>query len=255
MQIVPNDTPPSDTRSLSRAAALLRLLSGHGRAGWRITDLAGQSGLDPATVHRLLRGLGAEGLVTRVPGTRHYALGPGAHHLGLAAAPWYDVDRVAGAALSALARELDGTVFVKVRDRGDSVCVARHDRPRGAGALLLDVGGRRPLCTTAGGVALWLALPRTEQRSIEADNAARHAGTWRGVRRMLARSRRLRAGVNLGDIVPGICALAVALPALPASLTLGLTDARLDEHDVQPLLARLQTAAHALAPAFDRLRY
>lgn len=258
---MPSAVAPSETRSLSRAVALLRLLGGHGQVGWRITDLSAQSGLDLATVHRLLGGLAAEGLVTRVPGTRRYALGPAAFLLGQAAAPWYDVDRIAAPSLRALAAGLGGTVFVKVRSGVESVCVARHDGAGAAPALLLEVGGRRPLCLTAGGVAMLVALPRAGQRAIEAANAPALAAQGRpvrdGVRRMLARSRRLGAGVNLGDIVPGIVALGVALPgdAPVASLTLALADAQVDEAAACTLLPRLRAAATELAPAFSRLRY
>jgi len=251
----------SETRSLSRAAALLRLLGGHGQVGWRLTDLSEHSGLEPETVHRLLRGLAGEGLVTRVPGSRRYALGPAAFHAGLAAGPWFDVDRIAARPLRALATALGGTVFVKVRCGTDSVCIARHDAAVPSAALLLEVGGRRPLCVTAGGVAILIALPRDAQRLIEASNARAIATLGRpvraGARRMLARSRRVGAGVNLGDIVPGIVALGVAVPApVPvASLTLGLADSELDEAAAAPRIACLRAAAAELAAAFARLRY
>ena len=43
-------TKSSVTRSLHRAVALLRLLTSRNRIGWRLSDLADQTGLDPATV-------------------------------------------------------------------------------------------------------------------------------------------------------------------------------------------------------------
>lgn len=164
------DPGPNVTRSLHRAVGLLRLLASHTRIGWRLSDLAEHARLDPATVHRLLHALVDEGLACRVPGTRHYTLGPLAFTLGLAAAPYFDLGRPTQTRLAALAKDLHGTVFLKLRSGVDSVCLARHDGVGPVPSLMLEVGGRRPLCLTAGGVAMLIHLPRAEQAAIEADN-------------------------------------------------------------------------------------
>lgn len=67
-----------------------------------------------------------------MPGTRHYTLGPLAFELGIAAQPYFDLGTLAAARLERLARELQGSLFVKVRSGVDSVCVARHDGARAA---------------------------------------------------------------------------------------------------------------------------
>ena len=172
MQFAPvHPTVPANlTRSLRRAAGLLRLLCSHTRVGWRLSDLAQQSGLDPATVHRLLAALRDEGLVTRVAGTPRYTLGPMAYELGIAAKPYFELDAASRQRLLALAEDLQGTLFVKIRSKIDSVCVARYDGAGAFSALMLDVGGRRPLCLTAGGVAILIRLPRAEQKNIQANN-------------------------------------------------------------------------------------
>jgi DNA-binding IclR family transcriptional regulator len=256
-------TGAGDTRSLHRAVGLLRLLSTHTQIGWRISDLARQSGLDLATAHRLLRGLADEELVTRVPGTRRYTLGALAFQVGIAAAPYFDLDRLVGGPLSALARELQGTLFLKVRSAAESVCIARYEGPHPEPSLLLEVGGRRPLCLTAGGVAILLALPPAGQQTVERENARvilEHGrDSWARVQRMLARSRQYGFGVNLGDMLPGICALSVPVPAgdrsIIASLSLALACDSLAERRIAALRRRLQEAAAALEPAFGRLRY
>lgn len=248
-----------DTRSLHRAVALLRLLGTHARVGWRISDLARQSELELGTVHRLLRGLADDDLVARVPGTQRYTLGPLAFLLGLAAAPRFDIDRHARPLLSRAARALGGTLFVKVRSDADSVCVARYDGASPDPSLLLEVGGRRPLCFTAGGVAILMQMPRAGQRAIERRNAigirAQGRTEWAGVRRMLQRSRAHGFGVNLGDIVPGISAIAVPVPDTPASLSLALPGPGPSEARIAALAARLRDLADGLGPAFASLRY
>ena len=141
------------TRSLHRAVTLLRLLASHTRTGWRLSDLAQQTTL----------------------------------------APYFDLAKPSHARLAALARELRGTVFLKIRSGMESVCLARHDGVQRVASLLLDVGGRRPLCLTAGGVAMVVPLPRAKQLAIEAHNRAiierQDPRRWRAVSRMLARSR------------------------------------------------------------------
>ncbi len=264
MQFVPETTPKrlDVTRSLHRAVSLLRLLAGHSRIGWRLSDLAKHTELDPATVHRLLTGLCDTGLATRVPGSKHYTLGPLAFELGLAATPYFDLGRLARARLAALATELHGTIFLKIRSGVESVCLARHDGAGPVSSLLLDVGGRRPLCLTAGGVAMLLALPPAEQTRIEVDNQRtidqQDTIRWTGVSRMLVRSRELGFALNLGDIATGISAVSVALctdgRAPVASLTLALTGSALTEVSARDLAARLRREADAVAPMLATLR-
>ena len=264
MQFVPPppDVQPNVTRSLHRAVGLLRLLASHTRIGWRLSDLAEHTGLDPATVHRLLRALVDEGLASRVPGTRHYTLGPLAFTLGLAAAPYFDLGRPTQARLAALAQALHGTVFLKLRSGVDSVCLARHDGVGPVPSLMLEVGGRRPLCLTAGGVAMLIQLPRSEQAAIEADNRRSierlDTRRWPGTRRMLRRSRQLGYASNLGDIAAGINAIGVPLMTSAgdpvASLTLALAGAPLEQAQADALAARLRDEAEGMAPLLARLR-
>jgi len=251
------------TRSLRRAVGLLRLLSTHTQIGWRLTDLAERSALDRATVHRLLAGLCAERLVTRVPGPRHYTLGPLAYELGIAAQPYYDLGALAASRLEALARELQGSVFLKVLSGVDSVCVARHDGADTGQALMLYVGGRRPLCLTAGGVAMLIRLTLAQQEQIASRNhrtiGRQDASRLEGVRRMLDRSRVAGFGLNLGDVVPSICAVSIPIldrDAVPvASLSLALAVPGLTASRVKRLAERLQMEALAMAPALERLRF
>lgn len=258
----PNNDP-SVTRSLHRSIKLMRLLSTRTRIGWQLSDLADMAGLSPATTHRLLSSLVEERLATRVPGTKRYTLGVLVFELGIAAGPHFDLDRLAKRRLLALARELQGTVFLKIRSGLDSVCVARHDGVAPINALMLDVGGRRPLCLTAGGVALLIQLPQSLQEDIESQNlralTLQQDARLTGVRRMLRRSRQLGFGLNLGDIVPGIYAISVPLfvenrrPI--ASMTLALTTANPGPSMAAVLASRLYEEATAIEPLFAQLRY
>ena len=250
------------TRSLHRAVTLLRLLASHTRTGWRLSDLAQQTTLDPATVHRLLSSLCDEGLAARVAGSRRYTLGSLAFEIGIAAAPFFDLAKPSHARLAALARELRGTVFLKIRSGMESVCLARHDGVQRVASLLLDVGGRRPLCLTAGGVAMVVPLPRAKQLAIEAHNRAiierQDPRRWRAVSRMLARSRPRGFALNLGDIATGICAIGVPLPsgdqAPVASLTLALAGPIPHDDQAGAVAQRLREASTELSPLLAHMR-
>ena len=64
------------TRSMRRTIVLLRLPGSRTRPGWRLSDPAQHTALDPVTVHRLLASLCDERLATRVPGSLRCSIGP-----------------------------------------------------------------------------------------------------------------------------------------------------------------------------------
>jgi IclR family transcriptional regulator, acetate operon repressor len=69
-------TAPRGTLGTVHNAALLLQLLGTGPLRHQITDLAEQSGMSLATLHRLLRSLVAAGLVEQDPASSRYGLGP-----------------------------------------------------------------------------------------------------------------------------------------------------------------------------------
>lgn len=257
------DQAADGARSLHRAIGLLRLLSTRGATGWRLSDLAQEASLEHSTVHRMLNCLLLERLAVRVEGTRRYTLGPLAYELGVAAAPHFAIERVAGPALMQLAAETRDIVFLNVRSGTESVCVARFEGRKALKAYTVEVGTRRPLSLSAGGVAMLIALPRAEQTGIEAQNL--HAIERRGearqtaVRRMLQRSRRLGYGCNQEDMIPGIVAIGVAIRAKTgepvASLSLAASCADLRSPRRGRLIERLNIEAASIGEQLGQLRY
>ena len=254
---------PDGTQSLRRAVQLLRTLSTHTATGWRLSDLADETGLDHTTVHRLLAGLVDERLAARVAGSRRYTLGALAFELGVAATPYFALDRLAAPALARLAASTRDIVFLNVRSGFESVCIARHEGRAALKAYTVDVGTRRPLCLSAGGVAILVRLPRAEQAAIEAHNlnsiARREEARQEAVRRMVRRSRRVGYGLNLADFVPRIAALGVAICNAEgepvASLSLAAMERDLDEPRRGELLARLRLEAESIEGLLGKLRY
>ena len=250
-------------QSVRRAVALLRALSTHTATGWRLSDLAEECGLDHTTVHRLLAGLVEERLATRVAGTRRYTLGALAFEIGVAASPYFSLDKLAAPRLAKLAADTRDMVFLNVRSGADSVCIARHEGRKPLKAYTVDVGTRRPLALSSGGVAMLVCMPRAEHVEIEAQNlrsiVRRGEARQAAVRRMLQRSHRLGYGLNLEDIIPGIAALGVSINmpdgAPVAALSLATSGPNLTEPRRTLLLERLRKEATAIEALLEPLRY
>jgi DNA-binding IclR family transcriptional regulator len=252
---------PPGTQSLRRAASLLRALSTHGATGRRLSDLADETGIDHATVHRMLACLVEERLATRVRGSLRYSLGSLAYELGLAAAPHFALERLAGPGLAKLASSTRALVFLNIRSGLDSVCVARHEGRSALKAYTVEVGTRRPLCLSAGGVAILINLPRQEQAAVMAANLAavarRVPAHEAAVRRMLRRSAELGYGLNLEDLIPGIAALGVPIRSAGqpvASLSLGTMPAALEGARRELLLERLRREAARIESLLQQFR-
>lgn len=236
--------PPlrSGTQSLERAISLLRELAARHRTGWRLGDLAARCGIDKGSAHRLLACLIRERLVQQRPEDRRYLPGPLLWELGLSVPGHIESDDTCRARLAVLARRFGGLAFLMVRSGSEYVCAMRAG-DSDLRAVSVDVGTRRPLITSAGGVSILLALPQQEAAVIRANNIQQEISRCGDVRlkaleQMYRRSEAFGFGVNLGDVVPGIHAVGVPVfrrPGKPvASICLmswpdALPESRVDE--------------------------
>lgn len=204
------------TQSIVRAVALLKEIAAHNFAGTRLVDLANDTDLKAATAHRILACLAREGLVMRRRGTRQYFLGPVAYELGLASNMHFNLKEICAPVLRRLARTTGDTVFLTVRSGADSVVIDRAEGGYPIKVLTQEVGARRPLGSTVGGLALLLELTRDEVGQIVAANAqrlTRYGHLSEAVlRRMIRRSRSIGYGLNENDIFEGVTGVGVAVP-------------------------------------------
>jgi DNA-binding IclR family transcriptional regulator len=202
------------TQSIERAVSLLKELSARGTFGWRLSDLAAHCNLDKGTAHRILNCLQRERLVQRRESDRHYLPGPLLFELSLTLPPLAEFQAACQAPLSRVARRTRGVAFLYLRSGSDFVCAARAGATTLKG-LSIQVGTRRPLISSSGGVAILIALPAEESRNIIAENMKRIAkfGELRAksIEKMIRRSQSHGFGINLGDVVPGINSFGVAI--------------------------------------------
>jgi DNA-binding IclR family transcriptional regulator len=253
---------PRGTQSIERALRILRELSARPRPGWRLTDIAARCELDPGTASRILARLVRERFAVKRRGDRHYVPGPALFELGHAVPQLTAFGELCRPALARLAARTRCVAFLYLRSDTDFVCVARAGETEIKG-LSIEMGTRRALCLSAGGVAMLVALPAEARAAVLAENLRRlrRARDRRlpAIERMVRRSLVRGAGVNLGDVVPRITSVAAAvrgtggqpfaalvvsgpfelLPKEHAEETLALIEreARALEIKAQPLLA------------------
>ncbi|MEN4921010.1 IclR family transcriptional regulator [Achromobacter spanius] len=260
--MTPGSAAPSraGTQSLSRGIKLLRMVATRPQVGWRLSDLAVACGQDKATVHRMLACLVEERLLEQRSNDRHYLPGPMMYELGLALPAHAQFQRCAEGIVDGFARRMGGIALFQFRSGGEFVCSVRAGTVKMTGAMVYP-GTRRPLFTSAGGVAILQTLPPDTARAVLADNVnqeiKRH-GTTRldALQKMLVKSDEHGFGVNLGYIVPNSYAYGVPVrgtggEAFAALCLIGTPEAhgeaRLDElHD-----RLLETAAQLEASALE----
>jgi DNA-binding IclR family transcriptional regulator len=191
---------------------LLRHLAGAPGRTWRLTDLAGASGLHKATVHRLLGGLMAEGLVQPIPGG--YALGPQAWLIGRAAALRFDLSGFALPSLRRVAEETGDVALLSVLAGHHTHCIAREEGDSPILPTSIRVGSIHPLGCGANALALLAALPDDEVERAIGATASERIGRYAPVtdtylRIGIAETRAQGYAINEGVIVPGMTAIAM----------------------------------------------
>ena len=203
----------SGTQSTERAVLILKELAAQPHFGWRATDLAIRCGLDRTTTHRILASLARSRLAQQRANDRRYLPGPLLFELSVGLTGMETLRTVANDAMEKLARRAHAVAFFYLRSGDDFICVARAGTAP-VQSLMFEVGTRRPLVTSAGGVAMLLAMPPQEAQAVRAENRARLA-RWdvsqEGMQRLWDDSKKAGYGVNRSVTVSGWNALAVAV--------------------------------------------
>lgn len=249
------------TQSVGRAILLVRELAARGSFGYSLGDLAGRCALDKSTVHRLLAHLKRERMVQQRATDGHYIAGPLLYELGLAMREHDAFVRTAQAALDRLARALSAVAFLYLRSDCDYVCAARAGR-LGVKALSNEIGTRRPLATSAGGMAIIVALDVSERRKVLAHNLeviGRFGGLpVASIERMLQQTLAHKMGVNEACTVPGWNGYAVAIrnaDATPFAAIMATAEASSLSLRTRPQLRAILEREAALLEAEASVRF
>lgn len=180
----------------------------------RLKELAALTGMHPGKVHRYLVSLSRTGLVEQDAASGHYGLGPVAISVGLAALGTVDVVKSASKILPGLRDEVGETVFLALRGNSGPVIV-RLEESEKAVYVNARVGWVLPVLRTATGKVFAAFLPLAETRDlIEAERPRLDvsppglAYTPESIAEMLAEVRARGLASVVGDLVPGVSALA-----------------------------------------------
>jgi DNA-binding IclR family transcriptional regulator len=250
----PAQTLRAGTQSLSRGLQLLRMVATRPKIGWRLSDLATACKQEKATVHRILAWLVDERLVVQRAGDRHYLPGPLMFELGLALPDHGEFQRRAEPRVHAFARRMHSICLLQYRSGNEYVCSVRAGTLKLTGLMVYE-GTRRPLFTSAGGVAILQTLPVEEARRVLLSNVsqevARHGtGRLAALQTMRERSDLHGFGVNFGDVVPGSYAFGMPVRNSAgeafAALCLVGTPELLGKHQLEGLRRELMTTAASL---------
>ena len=254
---------PSGTQSLARSIRLLRVLAARGEIGWRLSDLAAACELDKGTAHRMLSALVKERVVQQRPGDKRYLPGPLLFELGLSLPGQHAFQAAAEAMLAGWARRMNANAMLLLRSGYEYVCSVRTG-PSKLPGLMVDVGTRRPLFTSVGGVAILQTLPDDEARDVidnnrEQEIARRGAARLEMLEAMRARSAKHGFGVNMGDVVQGVHAFALPVrgadgTAFAAVCLVGIAE-KFPESRIPEVRAELEKVAQLLESEAARLLF
>ncbi|HZQ60400.1 MAG TPA: IclR family transcriptional regulator C-terminal domain-containing protein, partial [Casimicrobiaceae bacterium] len=107
------------------------------------------------------------------------------------------------------------SVFLVVRSGFDSVCIERIEGSYPITARTLDVGGRRPLGSGAGSLAILINLPEPEMERVIEVNTPRFREfghlTLERLRSAIRISRRVGYAVNDEDVLANVGAIGMPL--------------------------------------------
>ena len=202
------------TQTIERAVVVLKALAARGNFGWRLSDLAARCELDRGTTHRIVACFIRERLARQRASDRRYLPGPLLFELGVSVPELAALQAVSHAPLARLAKRLGGIALLYLRSGFEFVCVSRAGTLQ-LKALTIDVGTRRPLIVSAGGLAIVAALEKEEARAVIDENLKRVGrfgeARLRALKRVIRQSQTRGYGVSEGEIVPGVSAYGTAI--------------------------------------------
>jgi DNA-binding IclR family transcriptional regulator len=201
-------------QNIGRATMVLTTLAANSAEGLRLTDVVNATSLGKATIHRVLSGLLAHGLIDQDKATGRFFLSLKLISWAMAAGDRFGLARIAVNALARLSQKTQDTVYLSLRAGDDAVCLDRREGSFPIKTLTLRVGDRRPLGVGAGSLAILAFLPDDEvERVIAAQGGdqARYGIDEMTMRDMIATARQLGYSVNDERLIRGMSAIGVPL--------------------------------------------
>jgi DNA-binding IclR family transcriptional regulator len=201
-------------QNIGRATMVLTALAANSAEGMRLTDVVNVTSLGKATVHRVLSGLVAHGLVDQDKATGRFFLSLKLISWAMAAGDRFGLARLASHSLARLSQRTQDTVYLSLRSGDEVVCIERREGSFPIKTLTLRVGDRRPLGVGAGSMAMLAFLPDDEiERVIAAQSAemTRYGIDEMTLRDMIAIARKSGYSLNDERLIAGMSAVGVPI--------------------------------------------
>jgi DNA-binding IclR family transcriptional regulator len=224
-------------QSVEVGGQLLRALVHHGRP-MALKDLAREAGMVPAKAHPYLVSFGRLGLIEQDVSSGFYFLGPLALQLGLISLQQANPVQVATAAIVELAQRIGHTVAIAVWGTRGATIVRLEESPS-AVHVNMRHGTVFSLTNTASGRLFAAFQSRTMARRLLEDERLRHkaerasanAGmpqqpplpSWKTFEAQLLEVRRHGLSRSVGEVMPGINALAAPVFDHTGQMVLAIT--------------------------------
>lgn len=203
------------TQTVSRAIELLKLVAASQPGGLRLVDLTRISGLEHATVHRLITCLVQEGLLIQEDGGKRYVLGPYCTQLGRASQSNTGLLEHYTPLLHRISNATGDASFLVVQSGFDTLCIGRAIGTYPIQALAVNVGHRHPIGVGAAGVAILAALPKQASGELiwrNRDRLPYYRGlTPQALEVLVATARQRRYSVTVNYAVSGVIGVGVVL--------------------------------------------
>ncbi|BDG59172.1 IclR family transcriptional regulator [Caldinitratiruptor microaerophilus] len=241
-------------QAVDRALAVLLLFaeppvaSGDGR-GLGVTQIAERLNLAKSTAHRILSTLEARGFLRQDPATGRYHLGLKALELAGAYLAQSDLPTVAYPEMVHLRDEVEETVSLYVRDRGDRVRVQKAEGRHGV-RRVVGLGQRLPLHLGASGKVLLAFTPEPERSRLLEALERQHGIDIIAFRQMLDKVREQGYAVSAEEREQGVASVAAPIfdrsGQLVAALAVSGPVQRFDEAAIVRYSQAVREAAHRI---------
>ena len=242
-------------QAIDRAVAVMSTFS-RARPVAGVSEIAASTSLSRSTVHRILMSLAKHGLVSQLPKSSDYCLGPRLLGLAETARQQLSLELHAGPAMTALRDYTGETVALHILDSTPARrTIAQVESVHALRRTYTDIGAPLPPHQGAPGKVL-LAFADTELQDRVLAGDLRSATTNTKIdtdrlRESLATIREVGFALSLEERVQGVVGLAVPVrdhtSSVVAALSLSAPVLRLGRAELEALAPRAQEAAAELS--------
>lgn len=245
--------PGTYLRTVDRALQVL-LQFDERHPEWSSSELAQALGLHRSIVYRILATLERRGFVTQTDHRGRFRLGLKLVELGNVVLAGMDPRQVAHPIMARLVQETGESAFLTVISGDESVCVDKIDSPQRI-RVTLTVGGRYPLHAGASNKILLAYLPQETideliARGLEPITPNTITDAER-LREDLATIRKQGWAHSVGELTPGVAAIAVPLRdsngAVVAALSIAGLASGFSEDRLPTLISMTRQAAEEIS--------